>query len=119
MNLSEHFETTERGNPPASLSPCDTELWIPVPKQLIFTCKEALENPFSEIPLDSPGLFCLLPVPFSYTHHDIWAFPQSYPRAINIKAVPFLPHAIQTNFLSASVTTLYFWVFPERNIYNL
>jgi len=59
MNLSERFETTEQGNPPASLSPCDTEVRIPVPKQLIFICKEA--NPFSEIHLDSPSLFCLLP----------------------------------------------------------
>ena len=85
MNLSEHFETTERGNPPASLSPCDTELWIPVPKQLIFTCKDFPAPPFSKIPLDSPGLFCFLPVPFSYIHLNIWAFPQSYPCAINIK----------------------------------
>lgn len=116
MNLSEHFETTDRGNPPASLSPCDTELWIPAPKQLIFTCKEALENPSSEIPLGSPGLFCLLSVHFSYTHLDIWAFPQSSPRAINIKDVPALPRATQNNFPSASVTTFYFWVLPGCNI---
>lgn len=116
MNLSEHFETTERGNPPASLSPCDAELWIPAPKQLIFACKEAVENPSSEIPLDSPGLFCLLSVHFFYTHLDIWAFPQSSPCAINIKAVPALQCATQTNFLSASVTTFYFWVLPECNI---
>lgn len=95
MNLSEHFETTERGNPPASLNPCNTELRIPVPKQLIFTSKEALGNPFSEIPLDSPGLFCLLP---SHTHLDIWAFPQSYPCAINIKTVPSPPHTTRLIF---------------------
>lgn len=120
MNLSEHFETTARGNPPAALSPCNTELWIPVPKQLIFTCKEVLENPFSEILLVSFvfSLFLFL-TPTSTVGFSHNLIPVPLTKRLFYTMVPSIPCATQTNFLFALVTTLYFWVLPECNIYNL